>query len=649
MSITALGTDMPGTPGAYLLTANTNFYLVGAPEGTQRYCAERGHHFSRPGRLRAIVLPQLTPAGIMGLPSLYMGIADNLATPNDHVLVILVKSAGEVEFMQHWWGQCRVAFKSESLELRFEHTEWADEHVKFRLNPDESLEVTFAPKIGTFLPEEATRLGVPKQRFAELKAGTPVHSEIAPFPLIEPAQALGPQQDARRVLFCTHGDHIRAHLLRFAPNVLMYTAQSNADILQAHDFVRHQWPSYLNMTAWYDRVDCDEPAFLSAACIQRLLHARDPCAFPIRDSKRVKSIDLSQRNGIEAHIVRPELTFTVFSAKRVQMGTSAASCVAFDDVLSEIGAVDRPLPSPEDTDPAVYILGSSCATPSIYRNVSSALIVDRTGPNHVLTVVDCGEGSLGQLSRLFEPAVFFQSFHRIRVAITHGHADHHFGAWSLVRAIGVACPSIFSEKRFALYFPELLLEYAHFMLEFALRGFSHEISEMIHTLPPDGGAVAPGIRCARVLHSADPFGYVFTVDGMDLVFSGDTRPAQALINAGKGAAFLLHEATFLESEASDAVTKMHSTVAEAIGVQREMQAWHCLLTHFSTKYIKRTGELIAAAAAGERAACAIDFARIDVREGIPAVLRSDAVAVAIEKVRQTLKGMCGDNFAEQGQ
>jgi ribonuclease Z len=63
-----------------------------------------------------------------------------------------------------------------------------------------------------------------------------------------------------------------------------------------------------------------------------------------------------------------------------------------------------------------------------------------------------------------------------------------------------------------------------------------------------------------------------------------------LIQAGKaaGAKVLIHEATFGDEEGMQemAVRKKHSTLAEALDVQRQMGATHLILTHFSQRYPK---------------------------------------------------------------
>jgi ribonuclease Z len=75
-------------------------------------------------------------------------------------------------------------------------------------------------------------------------------------------------------------------------------------------------------------------------------------------------------------------------------------------------------------------------------------------------------------------------------------------------------------------------------------------------------------------------------DGWSLVFSGDTMPTDALVQAGRGATILIHEATMEDVEEELAHAKGHSTIGQAIDVARRMEAEHVLLTHFSQRYPK---------------------------------------------------------------
>ena len=69
-----------------------------------------------------------------------------------------------------------------------------------------------------------------------------------------------------------------------------------------------------------------------------------------------------------------------------------------------------------------------------------------------------------------------------------------------------------------------------------------------------------------------------------LVYSGDTRPCEAVSQLGVGASVLIHEATFGDDKSEEAVSKRHSTIGEAVEMGRKIGAFRTLLTHFSQRY-----------------------------------------------------------------
>lgn len=74
--------------------------------------------------------------------------------------------------------------------------------------------------------------------------------------------------------------------------------------------------------------------------------------------------------------------------------------------------------------------------------------------------------------------------------------------------------------------------------------------------------------------------------GWKLVYSGDTRPCKALIDASHGATVLIHEATFDDSMPVEAIMKNHSITKEAIEVGMSAGVYRIILTHFSQRYPK---------------------------------------------------------------
>ncbi|ORZ38846.1 beta-lactamase-like protein [Catenaria anguillulae PL171] len=86
----------------------------------------------------------------------------------------------------------------------------------------------------------------------------------------------------------------------------------------------------------------------------------------------------------------------------------------------------------------------------------------------------------------------------------------------------------------------------------------------------------------RLVSSASP--------DLSLVFSGDTRPTDRLVQLGRAGGLrpqlLIHEATFESDMGDEAKAKLHSTTAEAVTVFERMGACNLLLTHFSQRYPK---------------------------------------------------------------
>lgn len=95
------------------------------------------------------------------------------------------------------------------------------------------------------------------------------------------------------------------------------------------------------------------------------------------------------------------------------------------------------------------------------------------------------------------------------------------------------------------------------------------------------------ISTVDVIHCPWSYGISMThQSGWKIVYSGDTRPCQNLVQAGHDATVLLHEATFEDDMQPEALKKKHSTTQEAITVGEGMEARFTMLTHFSQRYPK---------------------------------------------------------------
>jgi ribonuclease Z len=104
------------------------------------------------------------------------------------------------------------------------------------------------------------------------------------------------------------------------------------------------------------------------------------------------------------------------------------------------------------------------------------------------------------------------------------------------------------------------------------------------------------LKTAMVDHCPNAFGISVilkatgTATDMRLVYSGDTRPCENLIQSAQSIGqestptVLVHEATFNDDLQAEAIHRRHSTVSEALMVGKAMKATATVLTHFSQRY-----------------------------------------------------------------
>ena len=282
---------------------------------------------------------------------------------------------------------------------------------------------------------------------------------------------------------------------------------------------------------------------------------------------------------------------------------------------------------------SVTFLGTSASIPTVDRNVAS-LAVQREGET---LLFDCGEGTQRQMMRYGVGFSFRDIF------FTHYHADHLLGVTGLLRTMGLQDRS----TPLTLFGPRGAQR---------ILGAAISLGIERNKFPVEIQEVRPGDRLVRAQydilvfeteHRADTIGYALvehprlgrfnpeqaralgipegplwgrlhkgeTVtledgrtffpgdlvgaprDGRRLVYTGDTRPHLAVIQASGAADLLIHEATFGGDELGRAMETGHSTAAEAARVALEAGARRLVLTHISSRYHRDTSELLAEAKA----------------------------------------------------
>lgn len=268
----------------------------------------------------------------------------------------------------------------------------------------------------------------------------------------------------------------------------------------------------------------------------------------------------------------------------------------------------------------VTFLGTSAARPTVERNVSATAIV-REGET---LLFECGEGTQRQMMR------YGVSFALSDIFVTHFHADHFLGVIGLLRTLGLQGRT----EPLRLYGPRgakqilgtalrLGIERSPFEVEInevkagdriSRQGYDVVVFPAAHGRYSIGYALVEHQRLGRFdpekaralgvpegplwgrLHRGESVtledGRTITPEGLvgpprpgrKVVYSGDTRPCESVVEAAQGADLLIHEATFGDEERDRAVETEHSTATEAAQVALAAGVKKLVLNHLSARY-----------------------------------------------------------------
>ncbi len=294
----------------------------------------------------------------------------------------------------------------------------------------------------------------------------------------------------------------------------------------------------------------------------------------------------------------------------------------------------------------VTFLGTSGSVPSVERN-SSAIFI-QFGSHKVL--FDCGEGTQRQMM------IAKTGFKVEAIFITHLHTDHFIGVFGLLETMSlnerkekltVYSPhpeflsSIFrafgyDELSFPVEVKELkdgesvrfgnfrivafrtdhiVKSYGYALVEDERRGkFDREKAEKLGLKP--GPVYAKLARGESVVVN----GRLITPDmvigrkrpGRKVVYTGDTRPCERVVEVAKNADLLIHDASFTSELEDWAKETKHSTAREAAEVAKRAGVKKLILTHISARYKDDTPLLEEAKSVFENVEVARDFTVIDV-------------------------------------
>ncbi len=669
----------PGNPdcgSAFHLFIDGIRLQFGCGDGVQRTSAETG---VKPSKLVSVFTPTLSALDVSGLPGM-------LLTASDAGLSEIVV-AGPVGLNQ-LLRAARPFFLRPSLKMDVRHVTSVTSNNLFK---NESLVVRgvlvtnkavayvsrFIDMKGKFDPKRATDLGVPRGKlFGVLQKGNPVTlddgTQILPEQVMEPSipgpvvVAIPPLTESKDIDKLVENDELTADALNTTTQGRIALVVHFSEAATVTDERYQRWARLLgdNVRHIVIHRDFAPERVVYSSNIEELsmLHEQVDAQFfplPVHSVRRVppsagdepppmRATYPELKSAIPTDWIRPELRlrfelaplalagstdFSLVPDARVPRPITGAPTATVEggskaNLLDTDTAPTKPAHLHlDDTATEVSFLGTGAALPGKHRNVSAIhlRVASRCG-----VLMDCGEGTYGQLCRLHGDAGVRRTLEQLRVLfISHMHADHHLGA---LRLLAERARLGGDNGRICVVAPKEFGPWIGSALSNDGGARDMQLFDAAELTDPQTSAarffsdsLGLEIGTVRVPHCVDSFALILAdqAEKWKLVYSGDTRPCDALVDAGMGATLLIHEATMEDRLKAEAQEKMHTTVGEALDVAQRMGAWRTVLTHFSQRYPKvpalDAGTVRRCEAIGATVAC--DFMRVPFRrlEHLPRV------------------------------
>ncbi|MDG6229530.1 MAG: ribonuclease Z [Candidatus Thermoplasmatota archaeon] len=270
----------------------------------------------------------------------------------------------------------------------------------------------------------------------------------------------------------------------------------------------------------------------------------------------------------------------------------------------------------------LIFLGTGGSWPTVKRNVTSIAV--KRGKDILL--FDCGEGTQRQFQKSQLSYMQITS-----IFISHFHGDHFLGIPGLLQTMQLND----RKNPLHIYGPKGMIDLTHQLLSLGyfkpgypiyahevddnenilFKGFAVDVLKVNHGIPSLGFRLVEEMRPGKfnkpkALALGIPEGPLFsqlqrgktvtlsngdiitpdmvlgpTRKGRTIVYSGDTRPVDNMVEFCKDSDVLIHESTFDSSHDDIAYQYGHSTARQAAEIAQKGNVQHLFLVHISPRYL----------------------------------------------------------------
>nr|CCA16756.1 PREDICTED: similar to AGAP009743PA putative [Albugo laibachii Nc14] len=675
VQIHVLSTESMELSPTLVVSTDKERFMFNVGDGIQRMCME---HRIRLSKLRHIFLTQLTVKEVGGLPGMILTISDtcekeslNIYGPpmtqkylhaTRHFLSRpdMSLKATEIGSDKPTAEASQIIYRGEQLvvhaipircKIKRKHCEISDASPSDELGQGSvrqasSVAISYVietpPQRGKFLVDRAIALGVPKGKmFGHLHQGKSV--ELSDGKIVHPRDCVSPSLPGAICLLisCPTIDYIDELVSWEGWKIYQSGEETEIEkkkVLVIYHLAKEKILSDVRYVEWLqkfgddlDHVILNHPAcpdmsvFRASTQLQSQIHAEFPLLVSSNAYERKSSqecgeeyttwMEASKWKKFRSVIIGESLLQYTLSPVG-QRGLDRENCFQLIQKPEKTKA-GTPIPSPNFDIPRITFLGTGCAIPSKFRNVSGIHIVLHGLQRCGGLLLDCGEGSLGQLYRAVggNRLLLSRVISQLQcIWISHNHADHHLGVLRILSErsnLGFDDPLLIIAPNQIRYWLE---EYCQIDLSIQSSfrfvdnrifdqndsnfdanhqtrrdtlNFLHEKLSLKsfltipvkHTHLSYAAVLEYGGRLSSTIESEQEENRIYKV-----AYSGDCRPSADLVSAAMDAFLFIHEATFDDTLQKEAKDKCHSTFTEAMQVVRNARAKHVILTHFSQRY-----------------------------------------------------------------